>query len=92
MTTINKTDLVNALSEKTGVSKAQMSVILNALTDEVTAQVASGNQVTLTGFGTFKTSDRAERKGRNPKTGEEITIPAGKTVRFSAGKQFKSAV
>jgi len=62
---------------------------LNGLLDSITETLQSGDDVSLIGFGTFKVSERAERKGRNPKTGEEITIPACKAVKFTAGKALK---
>lgn len=89
---MNKTELVSALAEKTGVAKKDVEAVVGNLSDVVAGAVAKGDSVQLIGFGTFALSERAERKGRNPKTGEEITIPASRSVRFKAGKKLKEAV
>lgn len=88
-TNINKTDLINIVSENTGQTKKDTEIFLNAFMDTVTSQVSKGNKIQLIGFGTFELRERQERKGRNPQTGEEITIPASKAPAFKAGKQFK---
>jgi DNA-binding protein HU-beta len=89
---MNKSDLIDAVSAQTDSSKAQTGEALDAVIDAITKAVTNGETVQLIGFGSFSSGARAERKGRNPKTGEEITIPAAKTVKFTAGKAFKDAV
>eukprot|EP00591_Stephanopyxis_turris_P000314 CAMPEP_0195523822 /NCGR_PEP_ID=MMETSP0794_2-20130614/23266_1 /TAXON_ID=515487 /ORGANISM="Stephanopyxis turris, Strain CCMP 815" /LENGTH=165 /DNA_ID=CAMNT_0040653903 /DNA_START=66 /DNA_END=563 /DNA_ORIENTATION=+ len=84
-----KADFVAAIAEKTGMSKADSETALAAVIGAITEQVASGKKVSLQGFGTFKLSHRAARKGRNPRTGEEIDIKASNSPSFSASKTFK---
>ncbi len=92
MTNITKEDLVDAMSSAADISKKEAAATLEAFTDKVTQELQKGNKVTLTGFGTFKVSKRAARKGRNPRTGESIQIPARVVPKFSAGKALKDAV
>lgn len=89
---MNKTDLVDAIAIDADITKAAAQRALESLIGNVMSAVAQGESVQLVGFGTFSCGSRAERKGRNPKTGEEITIAAAKTVKFSAGKSFKNTV
>ena len=89
---MNKTELIDAIAAQTTESKASVQRMLDSLIDNVTGAVAKGDTVQLVGFGTFASGSRAERTGRNPRTGEEIKIAAAKTVKFSAGKAFKDAV
>ena len=89
---MNKTELVDAVASAADVSKAKAKAVLDAAFDAVTSSLASGTEVTLTGFGTFKVSHRAARQGRNPQTGATIQIPAMKVPRFKAGKALKDAV
>jgi DNA-binding protein HU-beta len=89
---MNRSDLIKALSDETGTTQTQMDTFLNAFIKTTTETLASGESIALVGFGTFKISDRAERQGRNPKTGESITIAARKSPSFSAGKALKDAV
>ena len=89
---MNKQDLIDAVSASTGDSKAGTGEAIDAILDAVTQAVTRGDTVQLIGFGSFSSGSRAERSGRNPATGEEITIPAAKTVKFTAGKAFKDAV
>ncbi|SEK11966.1 bacterial nucleoid protein Hbs [Paraburkholderia diazotrophica] len=89
---MNKHELIEAVATTTGESKASTAEALDAILETVTAAVTRGETVQLLGFGSFSTGARAERSGRNPSTGETITIPAAKTVKFSAGKTFKDAV
>lgn len=74
------------------VSKAACERIVNAVFDTIKNEVASGNEVSIVGFGTFKVGDQAARTGVNPATGEKINIPAKKAPKFKAGKAFKEAV
>ncbi len=89
---MNKTELTAKLAERTGLTKAQAADALNGVIEIITDQMKDGDKVTLTGFGTFSVAERAPRTGRNPRTGEEITIPAAKVPKFKAGKTLKDAV
>jgi DNA-binding protein HU-beta len=89
---MNKEQLVNAIAAKTTITKKDASKILDALTDTIVEAVASGDKITLVGFGTFEVRERKERQGRNPQTGKPITIPATRIPVFSAGKLFKEKV
>lgn len=93
---MNKSELVDALAEHTGMTKADSSRAIDALfgTDEgiITTELQDKNRVQITGFGTFEAKKRKARKGRNPRTGESIKIPATITPSFRAGKGLKDAV
>jgi DNA-binding protein HU-beta len=89
---MNKQELIDAVAAGTGESKASTGEAVDAILRVVTAAITGGDTVQLVGFGSFSTGARAERSGRNPSTGETITIPAAKTVKFTAGKAFKDAV
>ena len=89
---MNKAELVELVANKTGTSKRLSEETLDLLTSVITKSVARGEKVTLVGFGTFQRRDRRARKGRDPRTGAEIDIPARKVPAFTAGKQFKQAV
>jgi DNA-binding protein HU-beta len=89
---MNKSELVDEISQKTNVSKKEADAILTAMLEEIVAAVASGNKITLVGFGSFEPRERQAREGRNPKTGETMTIPATRVPGFSAGKSFKDKV
>ena len=89
---MNKTELVAAMAEKTGVAKKDAEAALKAFTDVVAEELKKGEKIQLVGFGTFEVSERAERVGRNPLTKEEITIPASKAPKFKAGKALKDTV
>lgn len=89
---MNKTELIDAIAADCDLSKTAAQKVLESVVDNVVKAVASGDSVQLVGFGTFAQGKREERTGRNPRTGEEITIAAAKTVKFSAGKAFKDAV
>lgn len=89
---MNKSELVAAIAEKSGLTKDQASKALNAFEVTLTETLKSGGELALVGFGTFKVTDRAERNGRNPKTGETIVIKASKVPSFKAGKGLKDAV
>lgn len=92
MSKINKSQLATLVSEKLGSSKAEGERVLNAVLESVTESLARGEEVALVGFGTFKVQQRAERMGKNPKTGEEIHIKASKSPAFKAGKSLKDSV
>lgn len=86
-------DLIKGVSGIKGIeSQAAAERAVKYVFETIQKEVAAGNKVTITGFGTFQTSERQEREGRNPQTGESIIIPARKSVKFSAGKYFKDAV
>lgn len=84
--------LIHAIMDKTELSKKDVGAVLECMTDEVTAELSKGNKVTLTGFGTFKVSNRAAREGINPQTKAKIMIPAMTVPKFTAGKTLKEAV
>ena len=89
---MNKADLINAVAAKTEVSKKETEAVITATLDAITAAMQQGDKVQLVGFGSFEVKKRAERIGRNPKTKEEIKIPATKVPAFKAGKALKDAV
>jgi DNA-binding protein HU-beta len=89
---MNKNDLIAQVSDNTGVSRSDATRLIEATLDAITAALKSGDEVRLVGFGTFAVSQRAATTGRNPRTGEEIQIPAVKQPKFKAGKQLKDAV
>ena len=81
-----KSALVEAVAERTGLSKADVGRVLDEALAEIRRAVDGGETVALRGFGTFRLSERAARKGRNPQTGEEIDIPASRSLAFKASK------
>ena len=89
---MNKSDLIDAMASKTGLTKVKSGEALDALLEAVTDSLKSGDSVSLIGFGVFKALERAARIGRNPKTGAEIKIAAKKSVSFVAGKSLKDSV
>lgn len=89
---MNKNELIKHIAETAGLTQKQATSALQAVETAIIDSLANGNTVELKGFGTFSVKERAERQGRNPKTGETITIPAQKTPHFKAGKAFKDAV
>ena len=89
---MNKAVLVAAVAEKAGISKKDSEKAVNAAFDAITAALVAGDKVQLVGFGAFEVKARAERIGRNPKTKEQISIPASKVPVFKAGKALKDAV
>ena len=90
---MTKAELVAAINAKANLgSKAKADEVLNVVLASITEALANGETVTLTGFGSFKVANRAARVGRNPRTGQEIQIPASKAATFSAGKALKDAL
>lgn len=89
---MTKKDLINAVSETSGVSKKDTAAVIDAVFVAITDSVASGDSVQLVGFGTFEARRREARTGRNPHTGEAINISAATVPAFKAGKAFKDAV
>lgn len=89
---MNKSELIYEVGKATKLPAADIERTINAATDIIKAELAQGGKVQLIGFGTFEVRDRAERSGRNPRTGEVITLPASKLPVFKAGKSLKEAV
>lgn len=89
---MNKTELISAMAENANMSKVDTEKALKAFIDTVTEELKNGGKVQLVGFGSFEVAERAERQGRNPKTGEIITIPASKSPKFKAGRSLKDIV
>jgi len=89
---MNKTELIQAVSEKAEVSKKEATKIVEATFESITEALQNGEKIQLIGFGTFEVRERAARKGRNPRTKEDIEIPASKVPAFKAGKALKDAV
>lgn len=89
---MNKSDLIEQMAATAEISKAAAGKALDAAIDTITKAVAAGDTVSLIGFGTFKASERAAREGKNPKTGEKLSIAATTVPKFSAGAGFKAAV
>ena len=89
---MNKTDLINSIAQKSGLNKKNSEAALNAFIASVEESLKGGDKVVLVGFGTFEVRKRAARKGRNPQTKKEITIPASKAPVFKAGKFLKDTV
>ena len=89
---MNKTELIAAVAEQAELSKKDAEKALKAFTDVIAAELVKGEKVQLVGFGTFEVSERESREGRNPLTGEKITIAASKNPKFKAGKALKDMV
>lgn len=89
---MNRVELIEAIIEKTGVSKKDATAALSAFIDTITSAVSKGDRVILTGFGTFEPRKKNARVCRNPLTGESVNVPAKTVPAFSAGRTFKNAV
>ena len=89
---MNKTQLIDAIAAKAGISKVDAKKALDAFTDTVGESLQSGDSVILVGFGTFSIAKRSARNGRNPQTGQTITIPARKAVRFKPSANLTSKI
>ncbi len=89
---MNRTEVVSAVAQQSGVSQKDVDAVLKSFVDVVTETVSSGDKVTLPGFLTVERVERAARSGRNPRTGEALEIPAGHAVKVSAGATLKNAV
>lgn len=89
---MNKNDLVAAVAESTGLSKADAAKAVDAVFSSITSSLKDKKEVRLVGFGTFSVAKRAATQGRNPRTGEAISIPASNQPKFKAGKGLKDAV
>ena len=89
---MNKTELVAAVAEVSGLSKKDSEKAVKAVFDTISDELVKQNSVQLIGFGTFDVAERAEREGRNPQDGSKLVIPASKAVRFKVGKSLKDRV
>jgi len=89
---VTKTELVNSMAEKAGLSKADTEKALKAFVESVTDALKQDDKISLVGFGTFSVGERAARTGKNPQTGAALQIPAAKVPKFKAGKALKDAV
>ena len=89
---MNKTELIAAVAEKAEISKKDAEKAVKAFTDAVAEELAKGGKVQLVGFGNFEVSERQAREGRNPRTGETMTIAASKTPKFKPGKALKDEI
>lgn len=87
-----KNDLIDAIASKTGAKKSAVADMLNAFQEVIKETTAKGEEVAMTGFGSFKVRSRAARTGRNPQTGEPLKISASKVISFRAGKGLKDAI
>ena len=90
--TIKKTQLIQMLADKSGLSKKDQAAQLDAFVETLTGLLRKGEKINITGLGIFKVADRKARMGRNPRTGEPIQIKASKKLRFTASKVLKEAV
>ncbi|PIZ03834.1 MAG: DNA-binding protein HU [Gammaproteobacteria bacterium CG_4_10_14_0_8_um_filter_38_16] len=88
----NKQDLIDIIAAQADISKSAAEIAINTFCETVTATLAEGGKVAIVNFGTFETSHRKERTGRNPRTGVEMQIPAATIAKFKAGKKLKEAV
>lgn len=89
---MNKNELIQKVAEKTGISKKETETIVNETLEQVISALNANEKVQFVGFGTFEVRERASRTGRNPQTGETITIPATRVPGFRAGNKLKDAV
>lgn len=89
---MNKKELVSAVAEKAGLKKVDAEKAVEAFVDVVTEALKAGDKVQLVGFGTFEVAERAEREGRNPRSGETMIIEASRNPKFKAGKALKDAI
>ena len=89
---MKKTDMINVVAAEAGITKKDAAKAIDAVFGAITSELAAGNKVGITGFGSFEAKAREERQGRNPQTGDVITIPAHTAVTFKAGKGLKDCV
>ena len=89
---MNKSELIDGIAKESGLSKADAKRALDAFVSTTTNVLKSGGKLSLVGFGSFSTSQRPERKGRNPQTGAEITIAAKKVAKFKAGSELTGSL
>ena len=89
---MNKKELITIVTETTGLAKKDVTDVVDSVFEQITSALSQGKDVKISGFGTFKVKERAERKARNPKSGEEIVVEARKVPTFKAAKQLKELV
>ena len=89
---MNKSELIDAIADDAGITKSQAGSAIESLVSNVERALKKGDKVTVVGFGTFSSSKRSARTGRNPQTGKSIRIPAKKVAKFSPGKSLKEAI
>ena len=89
---MNKAELIAAMADRADLSRKDTEAVLKAFVEVVTEELKKGEKIQLVGFGTFEVSERAERIGRNPQSGEEMIIPASKAPKFKAGKALKDMI
>ena len=89
---MNKTELIDAIADRTGVAKSTVDAVIKGMTDPIEENVATGDKISIPGFASFQKVKRAARTGRNPRTGETIQIPASATVKVTAGARLKGSV
>jgi len=89
---MNKAELAEAVAKETGLTKVKSGEVIASIVNNITEALKNGEKVSLVGFGTWSTTKRAERKGRNPKTGEEITIAGKNVTKFKAGNELSKKV
>jgi len=89
---MTKTDLIAQVAEQTSLTKKDSAAAIDAVFASITAALAQGDSLSLTGFGSFAVAERAAKEGRNPKTGEKMAIAASKSVKFKPGKALKDSV
>ena len=90
--TLTKKDIVNYLNQKIGLSKAESKLIVEGFFNEIKESLSSGEEVKISGFGNFELIDKKERPGRNPRTGEEVTISARRVVTFRSGRKLRKRI
>jgi DNA-binding protein HU-beta len=89
---VNKTELIDAIADRTGVAKSTVDAVIKGMTETIEENVAKGDKISIPGFASFQKVKRAARTGRNPRTGETIQIPASATVKVTAGARLKGSV
>jgi DNA-binding protein HU-beta len=89
---VNKKELIEKIAEMSGLKKSDAEKALKAFEEATVEALKANDKVTLVGFGTFSVSERKERKGRNPQSGKEMTIPSKRVPKFTAGKLFKDSI
>lgn len=89
---MNKAELISAVAERTGMKKKDTEAVIKAFTDVIAEELQADHKVSIVGFGTFEVTERAERTGKNPQTGEDMVIGPSRSPKFRAGKVFKDAI